>query len=95
MTVSSMHLQLFLPLAPGCVSGRYEAAEDFLADVDLICRNALEYNPDTTEVGREIRHRACMLRDQVRHGQHTGQLVSALSGTLAFLLEVRLKGKGS
>ena len=66
MTVSSMHLQLFLPLAPGCVSGRYEAAEDFLADVDLICRNALEYNPDTTEVGREIRHRACMLRDQVR-----------------------------
>ncbi|XP_043201023.1 ATPase family AAA domain-containing protein 2-like [Amphibalanus amphitrite] len=43
---------------------KYEAAEDFLGDVDLICTNALEYNPDTTEVGREIRHRACMLRDQ-------------------------------
>ena len=53
-------------------AARYEAAEDFLADVDLICTNALEYNPDTTEVGREIRHRACMLRDQVWAGTATG-----------------------
>ncbi|XP_037072228.1 ATPase family AAA domain-containing protein 2-like [Pollicipes pollicipes] len=49
---------------------KYEAAEDFLADVDQICTNALEYNPDTTEIGREIRHRACMLRDQVTVTAH-------------------------
>lgn len=25
---------------------RYACAQDFLDDVDLLCRNALEYNPD-------------------------------------------------
>ena len=25
---------------------RYVCAQDFLDDVDLLCRNALEYNPD-------------------------------------------------
>ena len=85
-----MHLQLILSLAPCRLSGRYEAAEDFLADVDLICRNALEYNPDTTEVGREIRHRACMLRDQVRRGRHTGRLVPLLSGRLAIVRGLKI-----
>ncbi|KAG8234840.1 hypothetical protein J437_LFUL014689, partial [Ladona fulva] len=41
----------------------YECARDFLADVDLICRNALEYNPDRDPADKLIRHRAYALRD--------------------------------
>uniref|UniRef100_A0A1I8HME7 Bromo domain-containing protein n=1 Tax=Macrostomum lignano TaxID=282301 RepID=A0A1I8HME7_9PLAT len=43
--------------------GDYCCAEDFLADVDLISRNALEYNPVTDDESVAIRHRACALRD--------------------------------
>lgn len=42
---------------------RYECAKDFLTDIDLICQNALEYNPARTSVDKQIRHRACSLRD--------------------------------
>ncbi|KAF4524892.1 hypothetical protein B566_EDAN015548 [Ephemera danica] len=42
---------------------QYECAADFLADIDLICRNALEYNPDRSNQGKMIRHRACYLHD--------------------------------
>lgn len=41
----------------------YVCAKDFLDDIDLICRNALEYNPDRDQADKLIRHRACFLRD--------------------------------
>ncbi|XP_064298201.1 ATPase family AAA domain-containing protein 2 isoform X2 [Phalacrocorax carbo] len=42
---------------------QYLTARDFLKDIDLICSNALEYNPDKDPGDRLIRHRACTLRD--------------------------------
>ncbi|XP_023313118.1 ATPase family AAA domain-containing protein 2 isoform X1 [Anoplophora glabripennis] len=42
---------------------RYECAKDFLNDIELICQNALEYNPARTSADKQIRHRACSLRD--------------------------------
>ncbi|NWH70724.1 ATAD2 protein, partial [Piaya cayana] len=42
---------------------QYLTAGDFLKDIDLICSNALEYNPDRDPGDRLIRHRACTLRD--------------------------------
>lgn len=32
---------------------KYTAAKDFLVDIDLICSNALEYNPDKDPGGKE------------------------------------------
>lgn len=32
----------------------YLTAKDFLTDIDLICSNALEYNPDKDPGGKEI-----------------------------------------
>uniref|UniRef100_A0AAY4AWS7 ATPase family AAA domain-containing protein 2 n=1 Tax=Denticeps clupeoides TaxID=299321 RepID=A0AAY4AWS7_9TELE len=42
---------------------KYLVARDFLVDVDLICSNALEYNPDKDPGDKIIRHRACSLKD--------------------------------
>nr|XP_055041657.1 ATPase family AAA domain-containing protein 2B [Misgurnus anguillicaudatus] len=42
---------------------KYLAAKDFLVDVDLICSNALQYNPDKDPGDKIIRHRACSLKD--------------------------------
>ncbi|KAK7081664.1 ATPase AAA domain-containing protein 2, partial [Halocaridina rubra] len=42
---------------------QYESAQEFLQDIDLICNNALEYNPDRNPEDKIIRHRACTLRD--------------------------------
>ncbi|KAK5615379.1 hypothetical protein CRENBAI_002181, partial [Crenichthys baileyi] len=42
---------------------QYLTAKDFLVDVDLICSNALEYNPDKDPGDKVIRHRACSLND--------------------------------
>lgn len=42
---------------------RYSSAQEFLTDIDLICSNALEYNPAKTPADKLIRHRACALRD--------------------------------
>ncbi|KAM9704274.1 ATPase family AAA domain-containing protein 2B isoform 2-T2 [Menidia menidia] len=42
---------------------RYLTAKDFLVDIDLICSNALEYNPDKDPGDKVIRHRACSLKD--------------------------------
>ncbi|KAL2076593.1 hypothetical protein ACEWY4_027810 [Coilia grayii] len=42
---------------------KYLVAKDFLADVNLICSNALEYNPDKDPGDKIIRHRACSLKD--------------------------------
>lgn len=42
---------------------KYECASQFLDDVNLICHNALEYNPDRDTADKLIRHRACALKD--------------------------------
>uniref|UniRef100_A0A671QVP0 ATPase family AAA domain-containing protein 2 n=1 Tax=Sinocyclocheilus anshuiensis TaxID=1608454 RepID=A0A671QVP0_9TELE len=42
---------------------KYMVAKDFLVDIDLICSNALEYNPDKDPGDKIIRHRACSLKD--------------------------------
>uniref|UniRef100_A0A8U7M3A0 ATPase family AAA domain-containing protein 2 n=1 Tax=Corvus moneduloides TaxID=1196302 RepID=A0A8U7M3A0_CORMO len=42
---------------------QYPTARDFLQDIDLICSNALEYNPVKDPGDRLLRHRACALRD--------------------------------
>ncbi|KAL0967728.1 hypothetical protein UPYG_G00256130 [Umbra pygmaea] len=42
---------------------KYLTAKDFLVDIDLICSNALEYNPDKEPSDKIIRHRACSLKD--------------------------------
>ncbi|XP_051500185.1 ATPase family AAA domain-containing protein 2B-like isoform X2 [Myxocyprinus asiaticus] len=42
---------------------KYTVTKDFLADIDLICSNALEYNPDKDPGDKIIRHRACSLKD--------------------------------
>ena len=44
----------------------YETAKDFMIDIELICSNALEYNPNRDSADKQIRHRACSLRDYVR-----------------------------
>ncbi|XP_036414003.1 ATPase family AAA domain-containing protein 2-like isoform X1 [Colossoma macropomum] len=44
---------------------KYVTVKDFLHDVDLIWKNALEYNPDRDPSDRLIRHRACALKDTV------------------------------
>ena len=41
----------------------YTCAQDFLKDIDLICANALEYNPNHSAEDQHIRHAACALRD--------------------------------
>ncbi|XP_035213971.1 ATPase family AAA domain-containing protein 2-like isoform X2 [Stegodyphus dumicola] len=42
---------------------RYETVSQFLSDIDLVCHNALEYNPDRDPSDKLIRHRACALKD--------------------------------
>ncbi|XP_056141706.1 ATPase family AAA domain-containing protein 2-like isoform X2 [Lampris incognitus] len=44
---------------------KYGTVNEFLHDVDLIWQNALEYNPDRDPSDRQIRHRACALKDTV------------------------------
>ncbi|XP_028984073.1 ATPase family AAA domain-containing protein 2-like isoform X2 [Betta splendens] len=44
---------------------KYGTVKEFLEDVDLIWQNALEYNPDRDPSDRQIRHRACALKDAV------------------------------
>ncbi|XP_041422563.1 ATPase family AAA domain-containing protein 2 isoform X2 [Xenopus laevis] len=42
---------------------KYHTVKEYLKDIDLICSNALEYNPDKDPGDRLIRHRACTLKD--------------------------------
>ncbi|KAI4873114.1 hypothetical protein NFI96_015547 [Prochilodus magdalenae] len=44
---------------------KYLTVKEYLHDVDLIWKNALEYNPDKDPSDRLIRHRACALKDTV------------------------------
>ncbi|XP_066272923.1 ATPase family AAA domain-containing protein 2-like isoform X2 [Branchiostoma lanceolatum] len=41
----------------------YQNTSEFMTDLNLVCSNALEYNPDTNPEDKAIRHRACTLRD--------------------------------
>lgn len=41
----------------------YICAQDFLKNIDMICANALEYNPNHSAEDQHIRHTACALRD--------------------------------
>ncbi|KAF6723229.1 ATPase family AAA domain-containing protein 2 [Oryzias melastigma] len=45
---------------------KYSTIREFLADADLIWKNALEYNPDSDPLDRHIRHRACALKDRIQ-----------------------------
>nr|XP_024654140.1 ATPase family AAA domain-containing protein 2 isoform X1 [Maylandia zebra] len=45
---------------------KYVTVGEFMADADFIWKNALEYNPDSDPMDRNIRHRACALKDTVR-----------------------------
>ncbi|XP_067888629.1 ATPase family AAA domain-containing protein 2-like isoform X2 [Heterodontus francisci] len=42
---------------------KYMTVKEYLQDIELICNNALEYNPDRDPSDRLIRHRACALKD--------------------------------
>ncbi|XP_076804906.1 ATPase family AAA domain-containing protein 2-like isoform X1 [Clavelina lepadiformis] len=42
---------------------KYNNVASFLMDINLICSNALEYNPDHCAEDKAIRHRACLLKD--------------------------------
>ncbi|XP_077547266.1 ATPase family AAA domain-containing protein 2-like isoform X3 [Haemaphysalis longicornis] len=42
---------------------QYQTVAHFLQDIELICSNALEYNPDRDPMDKNIRHRACALQD--------------------------------
>ncbi|XP_069776370.1 ATPase family AAA domain-containing protein 2-like isoform X2 [Narcine bancroftii] len=42
---------------------KYMTVKEYLYDIELICSNALEYNPDRDPADRMIRHRACALKD--------------------------------
>lgn len=42
---------------------KYQTVSMFIEDIDLICNNALEYNPDRRPEDKLIRHRACAMRD--------------------------------
>uniref|UniRef100_A0A8D3BLT4 ATPase family AAA domain-containing protein 2 n=1 Tax=Scophthalmus maximus TaxID=52904 RepID=A0A8D3BLT4_SCOMX len=42
---------------------KYLTVKEFLVDIDLICSNALEYNPDKDPGDKVIRHRASSLKD--------------------------------
>ncbi|XP_068094091.1 ATPase family AAA domain-containing protein 2 [Hyperolius riggenbachi] len=42
---------------------KYNTVKEYLKDINLICSNALEYNPDKNPADRLIRHRACALKD--------------------------------
>uniref|UniRef100_A0A8C7LLY7 ATPase family AAA domain-containing protein 2 n=1 Tax=Oncorhynchus mykiss TaxID=8022 RepID=A0A8C7LLY7_ONCMY len=45
---------------------KYVTVKEFVHDVDLIWKNCLEYNPDKDPSDRQIRHRACGLKDTVQ-----------------------------
>ncbi|XP_063041992.1 ATPase family AAA domain-containing protein 2-like isoform X2 [Engraulis encrasicolus] len=68
----------------------YLTIKDYLEDVDLIWNNALEYNPDNDPYDRQIRHRACALRDTV-HGIIKSDLEEGLQRKCQLIKEAREK----
>ena len=43
--------------------GEYRTVRHWLADIDLITTNCIEYNPDSQTQGKLLRHRAWGLKD--------------------------------
>uniref|UniRef100_A0A3Q2TQ55 ATPase family AAA domain-containing protein 2 n=1 Tax=Fundulus heteroclitus TaxID=8078 RepID=A0A3Q2TQ55_FUNHE len=69
---------------------RYLTAKDFLVDIDLICSNALEYNPDKDPGDKVIRHRACSLKDTA-HAIFAAELDPEFDRTCEEIKEARKK----
>ncbi|XP_069829182.1 ATPase family AAA domain-containing protein 2B isoform X3 [Dendropsophus ebraccatus] len=69
---------------------RYMTVRDFLTDVDLICSNALEYNPDKEPGDKIIRHRACTLKDTA-HAIIAAELDSEFNKLCEEIKEARTK----
>ena len=42
---------------------RYNSAGSWLADINLVVSNCIEYNPPTNQMGKVLRHRAFALSD--------------------------------
>lgn len=70
----------------------YPTGKAFLADAELICNNALEYNPDETTEDRGIRHRACTLKDVAHAIMSAGETLSdsLRSHTIGFVFVIML-----
>ncbi|KAB5539855.1 hypothetical protein PHYPO_G00093960 [Pangasianodon hypophthalmus] len=69
---------------------KYTTAKDFLKDIDLICSNALEYNPDKDPGDKIIRHRACSLKDSA-HAMIASELDPEFDRTCEEIKESRRK----
>ncbi|KAG7316583.1 hypothetical protein KOW79_020124 [Hemibagrus wyckioides] len=69
---------------------KYTIAKDFLKDIDLICSNALEYNPDKDPGDKIIRHRACSLKDAA-HAMIASELDPEFDRTCEEIKESRRK----
>uniref|UniRef100_A0A8B9KR03 ATPase family AAA domain-containing protein 2 n=1 Tax=Astyanax mexicanus TaxID=7994 RepID=A0A8B9KR03_ASTMX len=69
---------------------KYITAKDFLKDLDLICSNALEYNPDKDPGDKIIRHRACSLKDTA-HAMIASELDPEFDRTCKEIEESRRK----
>uniref|UniRef100_A0A673BCZ6 ATPase family AAA domain containing 2B n=1 Tax=Sphaeramia orbicularis TaxID=375764 RepID=A0A673BCZ6_9TELE len=70
---------------------QYLTVKDFLADIDLICSNALEYNPDKDPGDKVIRHRACSLKDTA-HAIFASELDPEFDRMCEEIKEARKKG---
>ncbi|XP_064196818.1 ATPase family AAA domain-containing protein 2B isoform X1 [Anguilla rostrata] len=69
---------------------KYLTVKDFLSDIDLICSNALEYNPDKDPGDKIIRHRACSLKDTA-HAMFASEMDVEFSRMCEDIKEARRK----
>ncbi|KAI1897748.1 hypothetical protein AGOR_G00086470 [Albula goreensis] len=69
---------------------KYLTVKDFLTDIDLICSNALEYNPDKDPGDKIIRHRACSLKDTA-HAMFASEMDVEFSRMCEEIKEARRK----
>ena len=65
----------------------FSTCAQYLADIDLITRNALKYNPDQDPLDKLIRHRACELSD-IAHSLIKSQLEPEFEKVRVCLLKV-------
>ncbi|XP_062384695.1 ATPase family AAA domain-containing protein 2-like isoform X3 [Sardina pilchardus] len=69
---------------------KYTTVREYLHDIDLIWNNALQYNPDDDPYDRQIRHRACALKDTV-HAIIKDELKEDFERTCEQIKEARTK----
>ncbi|KAI3358961.1 hypothetical protein L3Q82_015340 [Scortum barcoo] len=74
---------------------KYVTVGEFMADADLIWKNALEYNPDSEPMDRHIRHRACALKDTVRSAMIRDELDEDFERVCEEIKESRIKRASS